>query len=216
MSRQSSVRSSLGLRNRTLPPFFQFCAGQLAIAGLLALSLPKPPAAVALTEFDVCTAELRYADISATRAANACSEAINPKELSECVLRINVVTPTIANDALVSCQRVRRPVDLAKCVVEINKRTQSREVPSVISYCRRSLLPVRFSECVVGLTRQVDVAVPNALATCIDAEDFESELVPRFAPAPPPNPTAPPNVPETSAPTSPVVPEDTPINPVTP
>jgi hypothetical protein len=45
--------------------------------------------------------------------------------------------------------------------------------------CRRSLLPVRFSECVIATNNNVEGTSPEeAMKTCIRAEDFPSELYP--------------------------------------
>lgn len=215
MSRQSVIGWNPSRRNRILPLFSQFCTGQLAIAGLLALAIPSPPAA-ALTEFQVCAAELGRANISLELASKACASVLAPKDLSECVIRINYLTSALANDALVACTRVRRPKELASCVVDINRKTQNSVAPSVLDYCRRSLLPLRFSECVIGLSREVDFSAPRALETCITAEDFPRELFPTFAPPPSSRPTQPNPVPNvTPAPPNPVE-LDTPIKPLNP
>jgi len=214
MSRQSGIGCPPSVRNRTLSPFFQFCTSQLAIAGLFAIAIPSEPA-TALTEFQVCAAELLRAEVSPEQASRACAEALAPKDLSLCVLRIKVLTPTKPNDALFACTRVRRPLELASCVVDINKRTQSKEAPSVLDHCRRSLLPIRFSECVVGLSREIDVSVPRALQSCITAEDFPRELSPAFAP-PGSSTTAPLLTPNFTPPPANPVRVDTPVNPVNP
>ena len=43
--------------------------------------------------------------------------------------------------------------------------------PDKLNYCRLSLLPVRFAECVVGLRREIDVTPTQAMNTCIDGSD---------------------------------------------
>lgn len=209
------ARCTSDFQRRTRSSIFQLCASQLAIASLFALAIPNRPA-IALTEYQVCAYELLRADISPERTAIACSEALVPKDLSRCVLRISYQTPTISNEALTACTRVRRPLELASCTVDINTKTQGAEAIKVLDYCRRSLLPVSFSECVIGLSRQIDASTPKALDTCIAADDFPRELSPTFAPPPSSNPT-PPNVIPSLAP-SPTVPvqPDTPIDPVTP
>jgi hypothetical protein len=144
----------------------------LAIAGILALAIPPKPAVADSNEFKTCAAELLRVNISRNLAADVCAEALYPEDLSLCVLKINVQTPIIADEALYGCQRVRRPLELASCVVDINKRTQNPEVRLVLDRCRRSLLPLRFSECVIGLSREIDFSSTEALETCIAAEDF--------------------------------------------
>ena len=155
-----------------LSPLFRFCASQLAIAGLLAIAIPPQTATAGSNEFKTCADELLRANISRNRAASVCAEALYPEDLSLCVLKIKALTPIIADDALYGCQRVRRPLELASCVVDINKHTQNPDVILAFDRCRRSLLPVRFSECVIGLSREIDFSSTEALETCIAAEDF--------------------------------------------
>ncbi len=112
---------------------------------------------------------------------------------------------------------------MANCVIRISNRTQNAETLSVIDNCRRTLLPERFAECVIGLNRAADLAPARAMQTCIAARDYPSELFPTFAPPPPPNPTQPPDVPDTipdltDFTTTPSAPTDlniplTPVNP---
>lgn len=185
------MKSSLGYGKRALPSLFYICASQLATASLLTLAIPSGPA-TAINDFLLCAAQLvRYAKVSPDAASEPCAKALNPTDLSRCVVTINFVTPTLTQEALAACTRVRRPVDLSRCVSDISARTQSSEVLRVIDYCRRSLLPIRFSDCVSGLRREIDISIPRALDTCITAEDYPRQLSPTFAPPPPQNPTLP-------------------------
>ncbi|MBE9149478.1 hypothetical protein IQ257_13425 [Coleofasciculus sp. LEGE 07092] len=159
-------------QKRTVPSFWRVCASQLATVSLFTLAIPIRPATAAISEFQVCAAELLRADVSRDLAAAACAEVLYPKDLSLCVLKIKTLTPIGANDALVACTRVRRPKELAKCVVDIDDNIENADSLSVLDHCRRTLLPLRFAECVVGLSREIDFSPPRALETCIDAEDF--------------------------------------------
>lgn len=213
---------------KTMISRLQFGVSQLAIAGLVAIAIPSRPA-VAYTEFQICAAQLvRFASVSPESASTACANALRPEDYSRCVVTISLRTPALTKDALQACTRVRRPVELSRCVVDIGDRTRDSEVPSVLDYCRRSLLPIRFSECVTGLTREVDFAVPRALDTCIAAEDFPRQLFPNFVPPPSSQPTLPtsPNVIpnlnplpmtplQTDTPVTPLKP-NTPVNPLQP
>ncbi|NEO97527.1 MAG: hypothetical protein F6K58_02205 [Symploca sp. SIO2E9] len=182
MNKQSGIRPIQSFRNRTLALSRQVCVSQLAIAGLLAIAIPSSPASAASNNFELCALELDRANIPPEQAVKACAEAFVPEDLSECVLRINLQTPTSGSDALNACTKVRRPVELARCVININHRTPNPEVLSVLDHCRRSLLPLRFSECVIGLSNQSDFSTSRNLATCIAAEDFPSELFPPSSP----------------------------------
>lgn len=213
MSRHG-LRYSPTLKIRTL----QVCTNQLIIAGLIAIAIPIRPA-TAYTDFQICAAQLvRFASVSPETASVACSQSLRPADYSRCVVTISLRTPAATNNALTACTRVRRPVDLSRCVIDITDRARDSQVPSVLEYCRRSLEPIRFSECVSGLTREVDFATPRALDTCIAAEDFPRQLFPSFVPAPSSQPTLPtiPNVLPSLTPV-PISPAPvTPVNPVKP
>ncbi|MEB3161267.1 MAG: hypothetical protein VKL20_07390 [Synechocystis sp.] len=92
--------------------------GLLMVNGLVF----APIAAVAgnWNQFDVCVTEMQRNGVSNDAAAAGCSEAIIPKEMSECVSRISGNTDITGNIALQACFQVRRPVDLSHCVVDIN------------------------------------------------------------------------------------------------
>lgn len=216
MHRQSGVGCTPSRTTPRLLTLSRLCANKLAIAGLLAIAIPQTPVA-AYTDSQICAAQLvRWAGVSQEAASGACAQALYPKDISRCVVTISLITPTLKQDALVACTRVRRPVELSRCVSDISKRTQTDEVPTVIDYCRRSLLPTRFSDCVTGLSRELDFAIPRLLDTCIAAEEFPRNFSPTVAPPAPPMPTQPLIVPQVT----PILPSqirlDTPINPVNP
>ena len=206
MSRQSDIGRRSNFKNCTALPFFLFSVGQLAItksavpvvaiASLLTLVTPNRPA-VALNEFQLCTAQLvRLAGVSPEGAVAACSDALNPKEISRCVVTIHKLTPTLTPDALVACKRVRRPVELSRCMFDITDNTRDSQPLAVLDYCRRSLLPLRYAQCVVGLSRETDFSSGQVMDSCIKAEDFPSNLYPNVAPLPPQSPTLPVAVPK--------------------
>lgn len=146
----------------------------LAIAGLWTSSLPS--AAVTLFPDDhegyrVCAAQLLKAGVTAQAAAQGCATAIRPRDLSACVARIEQRTKISPTDALASCSRARRPKELASCVVGVSLNTQEEINPAVLSYCGRSLLPITFGDCVVGLRREISLTPMQALDTCIDASE---------------------------------------------
>ena len=220
MSRQSEIGCSPSRINPNALTLVQFCAQPLAIArravpfaaiaSLITMTIPSRPAN-AFTEFQICAAQLvRLAAVAPEEAAAACSDALHPKELSRCVVTIHQLTPTLTQDALVACTKVRRPVELSSCVSDISNKTRESQTSEVIDYCRRSLLPLRYSECVVGLSREVDFAPSRAMALCIKAEDFPRNLYPTVAPPPPQSPTPPAAVPNV-LPQSSTSPADLPI-----
>lgn len=206
MSRQSDIGRRSNFKNRSALPFFLYSVGQLAItksavpvvaiASLFTLVIPNRPA-VALNEFQLCAAQLvRLARVSPEDAVAACSDTLNPKEISRCVVTIHKLTPTLTPDALVACKRVRRPVELSRCMFDITDNTRDSQPIAVLDYCRRSLLPLRYAQCVVGLSRETDFSSGQVMESCIRAEDFPGNLYPNVVPLPPQNPTVPVTVPK--------------------
>ena len=150
-------------------------------------------------QFSACISQIVRTGVSPEDAATACSEALIPKELSRCVVMIKSKTPIDGNLALQACFQVRRPIDLGHCVVDIHraaplfaanslKQTETAKEPDklgiskqVLDSCRQSLLPGRFSECVIAVSRDVDKNNPSqALQTCLSAEDFPRDLFPSY------------------------------------
>ncbi len=171
---------------------------QVAALGLLAWSLPVPPAvAASRNNYEKCASRLLNAGIAPAAIPGSCASALHPEELASCVVKINRRTNIKAEDALDTCKRVRRPDELATCVVDISKQTQAPMASAVLDNCRRSLLPARYSECVVGLSRKIEVLRAQAMAACIEAGDRIGEFDPSFVPqnqlpaSPAPTPPAP-------------------------
>lgn len=163
----------------------------LAVAGWLGSSLPSLaaddiPTAPYRNAFRSCAGRLLRIGISTEAAATACARALYPVDLARCVTRIEDDTEIAATDALETCRLVRRPIDLARCVVGISENAEGQPIPGVLNYCGRSLLPASFGECVVGLTRQTELAPPQAMETCISASDRPLAFEPTFIPQPQP------------------------------
>ena len=152
-------------------------------------------------QFSACISQIVRTGVSPEDAATACSEALIPKELSRCVVMIKSKTPIDGNLALQACFQVRRPIDLGNCVVDIHRaaplfaanspkqtETETAKEPDklgisrqILDSCRQSLLPGRFSECVIAVSRDVDKNNPSqALQTCLSAEDFPRDLFPSY------------------------------------
>jgi hypothetical protein len=82
-------------------------------------------------------------------------------------------------------------------VVDINEKAQGAPITSVLEHCRRSLLPERFSECVIGLSKQLKFSTEQLLDTCIDARYQIGQFEPNAVP-PVTSPVQPTPVPPTS------------------
>lgn len=175
---------------------------QLATLGLFITALPILPASAITIRFPrtkndyrACSVELMGVGLTADAAASACAGALHPRDISKCVVQINRKTNIAGVEALASCQRVRRPKELATCVVDINTKSRAQTTTPllVLDQCRRSLLPEQFSECVVGLSRQVDFSVDRLMTTCLDSRDKVSQLDDRPTPTAPVELTPPPS-----------------------
>ncbi len=148
------------------------------------LTIAIPHSAVA-SNFSTCASNLLKSGIAEEDASVACADALEPKMLSACVEKIQERTNVTGQDALAACYRVRRPKELASCVVKIDNNLASVELADLaLDNCRRSLLPERFADCVVGLNRGLNNEISEfsgteAIDTCISAEDFPTELFPR-------------------------------------
>lgn len=162
--------------------------GLLMINGLV--FAPIAARASNWNQFDVCVSQLKSNGVSDDAAASGCSQAIIPKEMSQCVNMISSNTKITGIVALQSCFQVRRPVDLGHCVVDIDKgvvgRNRSTDEEDVsmaaLDSCRRSLLPGRHSECVIALSRDLSDFTPKkAMDTCLAAEDFPRDLFPAYS-----------------------------------
>jgi hypothetical protein len=176
--------------------------GTIATVPLGLLEMTRPTAASA-NQFNDCIRQMTRAGVSPKDAGQACSDALIPKELSGCAAMIAARTPIDANSALLACYQVRRPIDLGNCVVDIHRAVPAiaaapetkQDAPKtgtetkkpselslkVLDSCRKSLLPGRFSECAIAISRDVTDATPaEALDTCLSAEDFPRDLFPAY------------------------------------
>jgi hypothetical protein len=149
-----------------------FAAPVVLIAGLLTNMLPSQAVIDSYrNDYRACAAQLIKAGVTAEAASQGCATALRPRELSSCVAKITKNTDITPGDGLYSCLQARRPEDLATCVVGVSKSTKQEVNQATLSYCGRSLLPVKFAECVVGLRKEIDLAPISALNTCIDASE---------------------------------------------
>lgn len=175
--------------------FIHFVASQLAVIGWLATStLPStaqtskeyyayPYSYLSASDFRVCASRLLSVKLPPPAAAAACSQALDPRSLSKCVVDINKNTRDSAISALDTCRQARRPTEVSNCVVGISRSSYRQADPADLAYCGRTLLPGRFADCVVGLRRSLNFSTPAlALDTCISATDQIYDLSPNFVP----------------------------------
>lgn len=175
VSRRQNKQSNSTSRILTVPV--------LAIAGFLTTILPDMAiAASANNDYGACAVRLLKVSITAEAAAQACAKALRPRDLADCVVKINKQTSIAGANALPSCGQARRPEDLATCVVDVRSYvkldvnqitldTEEKVNQAALNYCGSSLLPERFGLCVKGLGRATQLVSKPLLDTCIDGSD---------------------------------------------
>jgi hypothetical protein len=150
-----------------------------------------------------CVERLARRGIAAPNAASACAAATRPEDLGECVQHMGRVNVS-GTDALNTCVRVRRPLEAANCVVDISRKAASTNFSDVLAGCRTSLLPERFSDCVIGVNRGLQgITTQAAIAQCLAATDYAQDVLPTFVPGAGQNPIVPGTTPPTPSPATP-------------
>lgn len=141
--------------------------------------LLSAPNAIA-NDFASCTSSLIDAGLEGSAAAGACGKALHPTDLSSCTLDITRVADVGADQALVACQSDRRPTELATCVSDIHRGLEVADSTAVLNNCRRSVLPVRFADCVVGIANAAALTTADSLNQCIAAGYRPEDVAPTF------------------------------------
>lgn len=150
------------------------------IAGLAApLVLLSAPQAIA-TDFETCTRRLIEAGLDGATAAGNCGQALHPTDLARCVVDITKATDLAVEQTLVACQSDRRPQELATCVSDIHQNLAVDNSAAVLNNCRRSILPTRYADCVVGVAKAAELAPADSMAQCMVAGYRPEALAPTF------------------------------------
>lgn len=170
----------------------RFSMLSLVAAGFSVGLIPTAPATAAFDfrsrnsvnerDYATCASSLLETGIAEPDAASACARSLYPLELSSCVDSIKNNETLAATDVLSACQRVRRPLELATCYSEIETGDDAATRSDVLDHCRRSLLPERFSSCVVGIRQETTLSTAAAMGTCIDSGDAPSADLPTLTP----------------------------------
>jgi hypothetical protein len=150
------------------------------IAGLAAPALLlSAPRAIA-NDYETCTSRLIDAGVAVDAAAGACGQALHPADLASCTVDVAGVGDLGAEQALLACQSDRRPKELASCVTDIHGQLAVDNSTSVLNNCRRSVLPVRFADCVIGVAKAAELAVAESMAQCSAAGYRPEDVAPTF------------------------------------
>ncbi|MDJ0678087.1 MAG: hypothetical protein QNJ36_22335 [Calothrix sp. MO_167.B42] len=174
----------LNQKNILSVTFRGICLSALTMVPWFATYLPVQAANItSAKDYRLCAFQLLKAGVTEENASKACAEALYPEDVSACVLRIERQTKLAAQNILATCEKSRRPKDLAQCVNGISRNLEEGAKSATLDYCGRSLLPVRFANCVVGLRAEIKFEPIKAMDTCIDASDLISNTAPSFIPA---------------------------------
>ncbi|MEL6939748.1 MAG: hypothetical protein AAFO84_11210 [Cyanobacteria bacterium J06598_1] len=136
--------------------------------------------ASANADFFECTTGMVAAGIAEDSASAACASSRVPNELGACVVDVSEFTGLAAPSALLMCERSRRPTEVANCTINIHDAFLESPSNKVLENCGRSLLPDRYSVCVVDIVEATEVAVDNALDQCIRAGYRPWRIEPRL------------------------------------
>lgn len=156
------------------------------IAGLLTNILPSTafidyeksvPDTYVGNEYRACAAKLKEAGATPS-TAKICAKVIRPLEFSACVAAISKHTQIRVEDTVDSCYKSHRPEDLAACVVNVSNNTQQTINQAVLEDCGRSLLPLTFARCVIGLRKEINMTPTESLDTCKNTGDRVNSVSP--------------------------------------
>jgi hypothetical protein len=138
------------------------------------------PGAAEANDFRYCAGALIDAGVDTALATSACAQALHPDIMANCVLDVSYVTEIEPTDALATCSSDRRPDEVATCVVDIAQRLEGANKTTVVENCGLSFLPVRYSDCVLGIAAASDLEADASLTQCIAAGYLPTDLAPTF------------------------------------
>ncbi|MDJ0618281.1 MAG: hypothetical protein QNJ63_16295 [Calothrix sp. MO_192.B10] len=174
----------LSQKNYFAATFTGICFSACTMLTWFAAYSPAQAVNTSYKDYRLCAFQLLKAGIAEENASKACANALHPEEVSACVIKIERKTKLAAQDILATCEKARRPRNMAKCVNGISHNLEEESAKTAaLDYCGRSLLPVRFASCVVGLRSQIKFEPVKAMDTCIDASELISNTEPSFIPA---------------------------------
>lgn len=137
------------------------------------------------TELSTCVKNISTnTDIKSIEALKSCYQVRRPLDLSSCVVNIN-------RDILMANNKSNAPKTTSNVtaespegeipIVEPTDTTSVSPIQMALNTCQASLLPLRHSDCVIGLSRTPQPAnSTKAMETCLSAENFPRDLFPSY------------------------------------
>ncbi|MDA0266825.1 MAG: hypothetical protein O2890_12055 [Cyanobacteria bacterium] len=156
-----------------------FVAAGLMVAGVGPIAIEAAQA----NDYDTCVGDLLPLALDRETVAAACALAYRPQEVSSCVTGVIAATTLDPRNALSACSRDRRPLEVSTCVTDIHTTLTVSDSLSVLDHCHRSLLPVRYSQCVLSLGTLAEFTTADALDRCISAGYRPENVAPTYIPA---------------------------------
>jgi hypothetical protein len=148
--------------------------GAVGITADTAVALENP-------DYFSCVSEMSaLEDIEESAVIAACAAARYPQDLGACVVDVNEFTGLTASSALLVCQRSRRPLEVANCTIDIHASLLESPSTKVLENCGQSILPERYSACVIDITEASEIGVDEALTQCIRAGYRPWQIAPRI------------------------------------
>lgn len=135
--------------------------------------------------------------VESRNALQKCFQVRRPLELSSCTVDIyqdetnfEVVEIEPIDDRPTETEPLEtQPIEnqpVETRLVEVDRDLLIAYANLTLDYCRRSLLPKRYSECVVAVNRELpELPLPEALQICISAEAYPESLFPPSTPGDP-------------------------------
>jgi len=115
-------------------------------------------------------------NISSIEALKSCYQVRRPLDLGSCVVNINrdiLMANNKSNPPKTTATEATETPEGETPIVEPTATTSVTPIQMALNTCQTSLLPLRHSECVIGLSRTPQPANPTkAMETCLNAEDF--------------------------------------------
>ncbi len=173
----------LNQKNILSVTFKGICLSAFTMVPWFTTYVPAQAAMTSFRDYRLCAYQLLKTGITEENASKACADALYPQDVSACVIKIERKTKLAPENILNTCEKARRPKELAQCVNGISHNLEESVKSAALDYCGRSLLPVRFAGCVVGLRAEIKLEPIKAMDTCIDASDLISNTEPTFIPA---------------------------------
>jgi len=145
----------------------------------LGLPLLGSPRVAQANDFADCNTQLMGAGVEAKLAATACSQSLHPDQVANCVAQLSGLEAK-PGEVLSNCSRDRRPAELASCVTTVHDRLEVPSLSGLLDHCRRSALPQRYADCVIGTVAATQITTTESMALCIAANDRPVDLAPTF------------------------------------